>query len=95
MSVTLLPPPFAPADVSRRTYSGEQIAKALGKWNFKKVSQRGDHLKMRYVDPNTGAKRTVIIPLHDELATGTLRDIADQAGANDFQKFLDAMDDLV
>jgi predicted RNA binding protein YcfA (HicA-like mRNA interferase family) len=81
--------------VSRRTYSGEEIAKALGKWDFQRVSQRGDHLKLRYVDPNTGEKRTVIVPLHDEVATGTLRDIADQAGANDFQEFLDAIEDLV
>lgn len=79
----------------RRTYSGEDIAKALGKWGFRKVSQRGDHLKLRYIDPNTGEKRTVVVPLHDELATGTLRDIADQAAAKDFQKFLDAIEDLI
>jgi predicted RNA binding protein YcfA (HicA-like mRNA interferase family) len=81
--------------VSRRTYSGEEIVKALGKWGFRRVGQTGDHLKLRYIDPNTGEKRTVVVPLHDELATGTLRDIADQAGANDFQAFLDAIEDLV
>lgn len=69
--------------------------KALGKWGFRRVGQTGDHLKLRYIDPNTGEKRTVVVPLHDELATGTLRDIADQAGANDFQAFLDAIEDLV
>lgn len=81
--------------MSRRTYSGEEIAKALGKWGFRRVGQTGDHLKLRYVNPNTDEKRTVIVPLHDELATGTLRDIADQAGAKDFQKFLDAIEDLL
>ena len=69
--------------------------KALDKWDFTRVSQRGDHVKLRYVHPGTGEKRTVIVPLHDELDTGTLRGIADQAGALEFQSFLDAIDDLV
>lgn len=81
--------------MSRRTYSGEEIAKALGKWGFRQVDQTGDHLKLRYVDPNTGEKRTVIVPLHDEVATGTLQDISEQGGAKDFQAFLDAIEDLI
>lgn len=81
--------------MSRRTYSGEEIIKALGNWDFRRVDQTGSHVKLRYVDPNTGEKRTAVVPLHDELATGTLRDIADQAGAKDFQKFLDQMDKMV
>lgn len=82
--------------MSRRTYSGEDIARALGKWGFRRIAGgKGSHIKLRYVHPKTGEKRTVIIPDHDELATGTLQDIATQAGANDFQKFLDAIDDLV
>lgn len=81
--------------MSRGTYSGEDIVKALGKWGFKRVDQTGSHVKLRYVHPETGERRTVIVPAHDEIATGTLRDIADQAGANEFQKFLDAIDDLV
>lgn len=82
--------------MSRRTYSGDEIINALGKWGYKPVpGGKGSHTKLRYIDPNTGEKRTVIVPNHDELATGTLREIAEQAGANDFQKFLDAIDDLV
>lgn len=81
--------------VSRPTYSGKEIIKALGKWDYKRVDQTGSHVKLRYIHPDTGEKRTVIVPLHDELATGTLRDIADQAGAKDFQKFLDEMEKLV
>jgi len=81
--------------VSRGTYSGRDIIRALGNWGFKRVDQTGDHVKLRYVDPNTGEKRTVIVPLHDELATGTLKSIAEQAGADDFQKFLDEMDKMV
>lgn len=52
-------------------------------------------MKLRYIDPNTGEKRTVIVPLHDELDTGTLRSIAEQAGADDFQAFLDEMDKMI
>jgi len=81
--------------VSRGTYSGRDIIRALGNWNFRRVDQTGDHVKLRYLNPDTGEKRTVIVPLHDELDTGTLRSIADQAGAEDFQKFLDEMDKMV
>lgn len=81
--------------MSRRTYSGGEIIKALEKWDFHRVDQTGSHVKLRYIHPETGEKRTVVVPLHDELATGTLRNIADQAGANEFQKFLDTIEDLV
>lgn len=80
----------------RRTYSGDEIVRALGKWRFKPVpGGKGSHTKLRYINPDTGEKRTVIVPDHDELATGTLQEIAEQAGADDFQDFLNAIDDLV
>jgi len=81
--------------VTRGTYSGWDIIGALDNWGFKRVDQTGDHVKLRYVHPDTGEKRTVIVPLHDELDTGTLRSIADQAGADDFQAFLDEMDAMI
>jgi len=81
--------------VTRGTYSGEDIVKALGNWGFRRVDQTGSHVKLEYVDPNTGEKRYVSVPMHDEIATGTLRSIADQAGATDFQAFLDEMDKMV
>lgn len=81
--------------MTRGTYSGEDIIKALRNWGFRRVDQTGSHVKLEYVDPNTGEKRYVTVPLHDELATGTLRSIADQAGANDFQAFLDEMDKMI
>lgn len=81
--------------VTRGTYSGRDIINALEKWKFKRVDQTGSHVKLRYVHPETGEKRTVMVPLHDELATGTLRSIAEQAGADDFQEFLDEMDKMV
>lgn len=81
--------------MSRRTYSGEDIIKALEKWRFRRVGQTGSHVKLKFKDANTGEVHTVIVPLHDELSTGTLKSIAKQAGANDFQKFLNAIEDLV
>lgn len=81
--------------MARRTYSGREIIKALREWNFRKAGQTGSHVKLRYKNPNTGEVRTVTVPLHDEIATGTLRDIAEQAGANDFQAFLDEIEKLV
>jgi predicted RNA binding protein YcfA (HicA-like mRNA interferase family) len=39
------------------------------------MSQRGSHVKLR-----NAAGRTVIVPLHRELALGTLRSILRQAG---------------
>ena len=81
--------------MARRTYSGQEFVKALGKWRFRKVDQTGSHVKLRYQNPNTDEKRTVSVPLHDELATGTLQSIAEQADAEDFQAFLDAIEELV
>lgn len=79
--------------VSRGTYSGEDVIKALQKWRFKRVDQTGSHVKLRYIHPE-GEKRTVIVPLHDELDTGTLKSIAEQAGANEFQAFLDELEKM-
>ncbi|WP_435063481.1 type II toxin-antitoxin system HicA family toxin [Halobaculum sp. EA56] len=81
--------------MSRRTFSGEEVISALKRWNFRRVDQTGSHVKLRYRHPVTDETRTVIVPLHDELDTGTLNGIAEQAGANDFQAFLDALEDLV
>lgn len=81
--------------MSRPTFTGEEIAKALEKWDFQPVDREGSHLKLRYKNPNTGEVRIVSVPMHGEIPTGTLRNIAEQAGANDFQAFLDAIEQLV
>lgn len=49
--------------------SGAETIKALGKAGFVQVSQRGSHADWR----------TVIVPVHAELARGTLRSILRQA----------------
>lgn len=81
--------------MARGTYSGEDIIKALGNWRFRRVDQVGDHVKLRYRNPDTDEVRNVTVPLHDELSTDTLHRISQQAGASDFQKFLDAMDEMI
>ena len=54
--------------------SGAQLQKALEKAGFKKLSQKGSHLKMKHPDG-----RIAIVPMHKELATGTLHSILRQA----------------
>lgn len=53
---------------------------------FVQVSQKGSHVKVRHPDG-----RVAIIPLHRELAIGTLRSILRQAGISmdDFRKLID------
>lgn len=78
--------------MSRGTFSGEEVVKVMvnsGIYEWDRTT--GDHAILRWEPPeghDTDA-RTVPVPLHDELSTGTLRDIADQAGARDFQAFCD------
>ena len=55
--------------------SGAEAIRVLERAGFAQVSQRGSHAKLR------GASgRVVIVPLHDQLARGTLRSIVRQAG---------------
>lgn len=60
--------------------SGQQVVRALQKAGFRKVSQRGSHVKLRL--RALDETRTVIVPLHEELAAGTLRSILRQAGVS-------------
>jgi len=52
----------------------EQVIKGLERNGFRFVKQRGSHRK--YKKDN----RTVIVPMHYELAKGTLMSILEQAG---------------
>jgi predicted RNA binding protein YcfA (HicA-like mRNA interferase family) len=53
--------------------SGAAVVVALAKVGYEQISHRGSHVKLR----RDG--RTVIVPLHRELAPGTLRSILRQA----------------
>ncbi len=54
--------------------SGDEVVRVLRRAGFDPVSQRGSHRKLRHVDG-----RTVIVPLHHDLATGTFASILRQA----------------
>ena len=54
--------------------SGDELVKALTKAGFQVVRQKGSHVSMK-----RGKSRTVI-PLHKELAKGTLFGIMKQCG---------------
>lgn len=58
-----------------RGLSGEAVARALQRGGFEFVSARGSHHKYRDDDSHT-----VIVPMHREIAPGTLRSILRQAG---------------
>ena len=66
------------------------MAKVLAnKGNFRWVNTQGDYaiLKWEHPDGPNVERRTVSIPLHDRVRTGTLRGIAEDAGAKDFDEF--------
>ncbi len=58
--------------------SGAEAIRALAKLGFAQVRQRGSHVVLKRIDAS-GVKGCVV-PLHSELATGTLRGILKQAG---------------
>jgi predicted RNA binding protein YcfA (HicA-like mRNA interferase family) len=60
-----------------RRVSGRQAIRALEKLGFERVRQRGSHviLKKQTPDGTVGC----VVPLHRELAIGTLRGILKQA----------------
>ncbi len=55
--------------------SGAETVRALERAGFAVVAQRGSHRKLRHPDG-----RVVIVPMHRELASGTLASILRQAG---------------
>ena len=61
-----------------RRVSGQEAIRALGQLGFEQVRQRGSHVVLKKQTPE-GAVGCVV-PLHRELAIGTLRGILKQAG---------------
>jgi predicted RNA binding protein YcfA (HicA-like mRNA interferase family) len=68
--------------------SGKKLVAALKKAGFVEVRQKGSHVSLQKVTPES-TYRTVV-PLHKELAKGTLLDILQQTGLtrDDLQKLL-------
>lgn len=77
--------------MSRRPFSGWEIVKVMvnsGIYEWERT--QGDHAILRWEPPDHDSPaRTVPVPLHDEVSIGTLREIADLAGAKDFDRFYD------
>lgn len=70
--------------------SGADVVKVMvNSGIYEWVRTRGDHAILRWEPPDDhdSDARVVPVPLHDEISEGTLQDIADQAGAKDFQEF--------
>jgi predicted RNA binding protein YcfA (HicA-like mRNA interferase family) len=59
----------------------------LGQTQLVPVGGKGSHTTLMYEHPETDEVRTVTVPRGDPIPIGTLHDIADQAGANDFHEF--------
>ncbi|MBC6472659.1 MAG: type II toxin-antitoxin system HicA family toxin [Hormoscilla sp. GM102CHS1] len=62
-----------------RRLSGTEIIKILAKFCFLRHSKKGSHVKLRR--KNLDRKETLIVPLHQELDTGTCQAIFKQATA--------------
>lgn len=69
----------------RTTFSGREVAKVLRRFGWRLTGGHGGHRVFRYENPDTSETRVVTVPMHDEIAIGTLHDIADQCGAEDFR----------
>ena len=59
--------------------SGKEVVKILSKIGFKHIRTRGSHAILNKEDKEKG-KTTIPVPLHKELAKGTLKSIMRQAG---------------
>lgn len=79
--------------VVRTTFSGREIISVLTGFGYVPQSHRGSHVRLRYENPDTGETRLVDVPLHDEVAIGTLHSIADQCNAEEFHEWCAWIDD--
>jgi len=81
--------------MATRDFSGEDIYRVLvNVGNFDHVRTSGSHviLERQSPDSHETPTRRVTVPLHDSLSIGTLRKIADQAGAKDLDAFCEWID---
>jgi predicted RNA binding protein YcfA (HicA-like mRNA interferase family) len=61
-----------------RRVSGQEAVRALERLGFVQVRQRGSHVVLKRQTPE--GETGCVVPLHRELAVGTLRGILKQAG---------------
>jgi predicted RNA binding protein YcfA (HicA-like mRNA interferase family) len=53
--------------------SGDDLIRALGKFGYVAARQKGSHVRLRH--PNDPQRQPITVPLHKEIAFGTLRRI--------------------
>ena len=53
--------------------SGEQLIRALSKFGYVQVRQKGSHVRLR--DVSDAHRKSLTIPLHPSIAFGTLKQI--------------------
>ncbi len=58
--------------------SGDDLIRALAKFGYVAVRQKGSHVRLRH--PTDPQRLPVTVPLHAEIAFGTLRRILRDAG---------------
>ena len=58
--------------------SGADLIRALGKFGYVAVRQKGSHVRLRH--PTDAQRLPVTVPLHPEIAFGTLRRILRDVG---------------
>ncbi|HMR32379.1 MAG TPA: type II toxin-antitoxin system HicA family toxin [Geminicoccus sp.] len=63
-----------------RTSSGKVVA-ALERLGFTRMRTKGSHLVMQRAD-SAGKRQVCVVPLHDDIAVGTLRSVLRQAGVD-------------
>ncbi|EMA70424.1 type II toxin-antitoxin system HicA family toxin [Halorubrum kocurii] len=74
--------------MASRDFSGRDVVKALTKNRFVIVGRTGSHVNLRYEHPaNDDDVCVVSVPQHDQIRIGTLRNIVEQSGAEDFEKW--------
>lgn len=69
--------------------SGEETIRVLEHLGFTRVRQRGSHVILKKQIPD--GELTCVVPLHKELAIGTLRGVLRQANVTP-EEFLDNLD---
>jgi len=69
-----------------RVLTAREVLRALRSFGFEVVATRGSQAKLRRVGPG-GERQILTVPLHKDLAPGTLRAIFRQAG-----RFIPAQD---
>jgi predicted RNA binding protein YcfA (HicA-like mRNA interferase family) len=61
--------------------SGKRAIAALERLGFAQVRSRGSHVVMARSSPDAG-RVVCVVPVHDEIAVGTLRGVLRQAGVS-------------